>query len=847
TGLTLDLDLDFPTTVVLGDDGTILGGTLAGTSVTLPTSTMFTLDGVTLAADILVDAAADLRIENGLVMSGSTITLASNNSFTYLRFEGANGATSNLGGSGEVLFAGTTTLDNRNRIEVVGNGHGLNIGSGITVRSTTAGGEVRHFNANGPITIDGTLRADLSGHTVSVIAYPLTINGTLDVLNDSKLVANFAGSTAGSIDAGATLTVNTGELELVGDFSNAAAISVTDGLLDIGSSNDHDWSNSGSITLNNSTLELGGSYTRAAAGTINGSGTVVLDGILDNTGLTIDLGTDFPTTVELGDDGTILGGTINGTVVTLPASTTFTLDGVTLGTDIAVEPAGDLRVQNGLVMTGSTITLASNNSFTYLRFEGSDGTTSTLGGSGEVLLAGTTTIDNRNRIEVVGNGHGLVIGSGITVRSTTSGGEIRHFNSNGLVTMDGTVRSDLANRTVTITGFPLTVNGTLEVLNDAELTANFSGSTPGSVDAGATLSVNTGELELFGDFVNGATISVVNGVLDIGNSDNDDWSSTGSISLTNGTVELGGSYTRAGAGTITGTGSVVLDGLLDNTGLTLDLDTDFPTTVALGDDGEITGGTVNGTNTSLAAGTTFTLNAVTLGADITVEPASDLRIQNDLVMAGSTITLASNNSFTYLRLEGANGDTSTLGGTGEVLFGGTTTIDNRNRIEAVGSGHGLLIDSGIIVRTTTSGGEIRHFNSNGAITIDGSVRSETATRSVGLNGFPLTINGNLQADVGTEITMANYTLGSSATVDVEIGGTAQSDYGRLISSAVGNLAGTLNISTVSFSPTLSDTFEIMSFATRNGTFGTVNGSAIGGGLSYQVNYNPGDVTLEVIN
>ncbi|NND59511.1 MAG: hypothetical protein HKN49_04510, partial [Gammaproteobacteria bacterium] len=759
------------------------GGSLQGANILAPTSPdlivipsseLFVLDGVTLGSDLTVQFGADLRVQNGLVMADSTITLASNNSFTYLRFEGTDGTTSEISGNGEVLFAGTTTVDSRNRVEAIGSGHGLVVGAGITIRSDTSGGEIRHFSSNGPVTIDGTIRAALANRQVSVNGYPLTVNGTLEVVNSSKLIANFAGATAGSIDAAASISANTGELELIGDFTNGAAINVTDAVLDIGSNNAHEWSSSGSINLTNSTLELGGSYTRAGAGILNGTGTIILNGVLDNTALTLNLDTDFPTTVLLGDNGTILGGTVDGSVVSLPVSTMFFLDGVTLGADIVVEPAGDLRIKNDLVMVGSTITLASNNSFTYLRLEGANGATSTLGGNGEVLLGGTTTVDNRNRIEAVGSGHGMVIGAGITVRSTTSGGEIRHFNSNGPVTINGTVRADLSGRNITITGFPLTINGTLEVLNDSKLTANFSGAIAGLIDAAATLSVNTGELELLGDFTNAAAINITDGLLDIGNSNDHDWSNTGSITLNNSTLELGGSYTRSAAGTITGNGTVILDGLLDNSGLTLDLDLDFPTTVILGDDGTILGGTLAGASVTLPASTMFTLDGVTLIADILIEAAGDLRVENDLVMSGSTITLASNNSFTYLRFEGANGATSNLSGSGEVLLGGTTTVDNRNRIEAVGSGHGMVIGAGITVRSTTSGGEIRHFNSNGPVTIDGTVRSDLANRTVTITGFPLTINGTLEVLNDSKLT-ANFSgaiaglIDAAATLSVNTG------------------------------------------------------------------------------
>jgi hypothetical protein len=60
------------------------------------------------------------------------------------------------------------------------------------------------------------------------------------------------------------------------------------------------------------------------------------------------------------------------------------------------------------------------------------------------------------------------------------------------------------------------------------------------------------------------------------------------------------------------------------------------------------------------------------------------------------------------------------------------------------------------------------------------------------------------------------------------------------------LDGTLNIMLlISFVPDLGEAFEIMTFASRSGTFGTINGTSIAAGKRFDVIYGSTSVTLEV--
>ncbi|MEL7448826.1 MAG: PKD domain-containing protein, partial [Pseudomonadota bacterium] len=741
TGNTLDVATVFPGNVLLNTGGSIIGGTIDTTPLALTEFNSFGLDGVTLSADLTLERGSTMTVTNDLTLDEATVDMLSDNNFTSLVFSGADGDVALFDGIGTVQFSGTATVDNRNRLRVSGLGHGLTIGPGITIDSNEVGGEVRHDNNNGPVTIQGTVISDVANRLVALFGFPLTIEGSLLVSNDARMQANFGG-TGSTIASGATLSVNTGELELFGDFTNNATITITDGTLDIGNASGDNWNNDGAIVLDNGVLELGGSFVADNVGNVSGTGTVILNGALDNTAQTLDLAGLLPGTVQLGTGGSIIGGTVLGTSLTLPEFLSFTLDGTELATDLLIERGSTVTVQNGLALDNSTITMSSDNNFTSLVFSGANGDVSMFDGTGEVVYTGTATVDNRNRIRVSGSGHGLTVAPGITVRTDTVGGEIRHDSNNGPITLQGVIDSDAASRLLAVFGFPLTVEGSLLVTNDARLQANFGGM--GSVlDAGATVTVNTGELELFGDMLNDATINVTDGTVDIGNASGDEWDNNGTIALTNSTIELGGSFASADVGTVTGTGTSIINGALDNTGQVLDIGSLLPGDILLQNGGSIIGGELTTTPISLFEFDTFAFDGVTLSTDLLLERGSTLNVSNDLTLDNSTVMMSSDNNFTSLVFVGVNGETSTFGGTGIVELTGTSTVDNRNRIRVSGSGHALTIESGITVRTDTTGGEIRHDSNNGPITLQGPIEANVAGRSLSLFGFPLTVEDAL--------------------------------------------------------------------------------------------------------
>jgi hypothetical protein len=94
----------------------------------------------------------------------------------------------------------------------------------------------------------------------------------------------------------------------------------------------------------------------------------------------------------------------------------------------------------------------------------------------------------------------------------------------------------------------------------------------------------------------------------------------------------------------------------------------------------------------------------------------------------------------------------------------------------------------------------------------------------------------------------DYTQQSAGVLNIEIGGTAAGvQYDQVTVADLATLAGTLNLSLINgYEPNLGDTFTIMTFNSRSGTFSTVNGLTIGNGKQFQIGYNAKNIVLTVV-
>ena len=222
------------------------------------------------------------------------------------------------------------------------------------------------------------------------------------------------------------------------------------------------------------------------------------------------------------DNGTINGGTISTTGSAQLGSVIQqggTFNSVTLaGTLSEQAQVTKLSINGGLTLNGGTILMANINDVT---FNG----TQTLGGTGTIVY---NNGDNRDRIDVGGTGSVLTIGPNITVR-----GNACQFNADGgSIINQGTIDDDTGGATLTLNGSWLNV-GTIEASGAGSLSFAESGRAAAN-----------SRRQMVGRLA--ATARPTN---------------TGRISVANGSLYLGGTFTVASLGQLTRSGgSVYLTG-----------------------------------------------------------------------------------------------------------------------------------------------------------------------------------------------------------------------------------------------------------------------------------------------
>lgn len=344
-----------------------------------------------------------------------------------------------------------------------------------------------------------------------------------------------------------------------------------------------DWINDGTITGNNGRVLLHGEFKLDEIGTYTGSGhSVEIVGTLDNVGKTLMLDA-LPPFVKIGLDGTIKGGNLSGSgPVTIPSSSRWTLDGVTVTQDLRVNSACSFKVTNGLILANADI-LAGDDEDGYASFDFYG--TQTLGGTGSIdfsqaagywYLTANIFDDWTGSQSIPGK---LTVGPQVAINMGRAGsiaGFASEFILEGMLTISTSAPSTYGNYKTSVT----------------------------------TKLINRG------------TISVTAGHLDIRGQMERPWRNEGAFHLSGtGSVSFSGDLTYAQLGTLTRTGgTVVLEGELENTGKTLALN------AATGDwelrQGKIIGGavtTADGSKLLIPPQTSGTLDGVSLQGRLDVQ------------------------------------------------------------------------------------------------------------------------------------------------------------------------------------------------------------------------------------
>ena len=304
-------------------------------------------------------------------------------------------------------------------------------------------------------------------------------------------------------------------------------------------------------------------------------------------------------------------------------------------------------------------------------------------------------------------------------------------NGSGQITVafsNGAANSPLVN------GIEVFSNGTaIEQINCGEL-------------AGGTINVDSS------NFLNQGAVQVSNGeTLNLSGA----WSNPGTITATAATLNLGGSFTTAGLGTVNGSGGTVnLTGTLNNAASTLTLNAATGSWNVVG--GTIAGGTINDTQGAALVGTSSggTLSGVTVSGPldltgVTTANSPSLTVSNGLTLNNATVLLGNAAGTTYGQMLFNN--TETLGGTGTVVLG----KNSNDELYLNSSFSTLTIGGGITVRG--SDGSVYANNSNSTIVNQGAILADDSGGLVGNFVYDQSYSGGSTSSTANVITTSGVT------------------------------------------------------------------------------------------
>ena len=340
------------------------------------------------------------------------------------------------------------------------------------------------------------------------------------------------------------------------------------------------------------------------------------------------------------------------------------------------------------------------------------------------------------------------------------------------------------------------------------------------------------------------------------------WTNDDTMTADDGIFSVGGTFDLVELATLDDTGASFRfeEGLLENTGTTFTWLSGY----TLGSNFEIEGGTietVGGATFPVTAYTTW--DGVTIDDDVTVSSPYRITIQNGLTLNG-TLTLAGTTSYAHLYFSGG---AQTLGGTGEVVFTGTSY----GGYVSCQSYHNFTIGSGITLR---GGPGILYAPYSATLLNQGTIAADTS-------GATTRINGSASAFVNEGVVSATNGGDSSSTAlcldkrghsldrgrqhsGCEVGIRAGqhgragdrgrwpygSNHGVLVVTGSLDLDGELDVQVGgTYSPVLSDVVSVITYTgTKSGAFATTSGLDLGGGLSfglYYVSSSPNRLDLKV--
>jgi hypothetical protein len=741
-----------------------------------------------------------------------------------------------------------TALTFNQAVNISGNNVNFNVAPTFNVPLNQTGGTVTvntastvpNYNMTGG-TLRGNSNIDItnftwgggtmadSGVTRAVVNASLTGSGTRTVstgrtfTNDAALVYSATGNLAGNqgamvnnnaswdhqTDADFTNGTGTGYV-----FSNAGTFTKSAGTATTQFGTNWSLNNlsTGQVVVNAGTLQVSGGGASAGMWTV-GSGDL----------LRFDTGTyDFNTGTNVSSSGTV---TFNGGTNNLNAGSFTANAGV-------------------IVFAGGSNTIAA-----------------TIGGAGNATFSGG--VNNLNSGATV-NSSGTVTFSGGTTNlnsgASLAGSTLTQFTTGGTHNLAGDINLTGGSARMNVTG------GTVNLNSGVTFTSVGTGMTVsgGTVNTNADTAITHLVTQSGGSLAGTAKLTLSNfawtggamtdaGITEIAAGGTAVISGTSAKNLsTNRTLTNKGTVTWSGTGDITAnTSGVVIN---NDSGALFDAQNNEPFTAPTGTDHVFNNAgtfrkSVGVGATTFNAGWTFnntgTVDAqsgtLTFGQTTAQEVAGTLT-GGTWVMNGTTINLGG----------GANSIT-TLGASSKVVMIGSSAA--MSAIDSVTQNDGHFEHFGL-----------RNFTTAGAFTNNGTLIVNGGANFIVNPGSNLVNNGTIQGDsfvtasaggmiinngtinpgnsAGALGFTADFQQSASGQINIEIGGTVPGSQHDTLSAVQAALNGTLNISLInSFNPGNLETFQIMTYSGRTGTFANVLGLHHSATERFHLQYNANNITL----
>ena len=776
--------------VYLDTNATIASLTLGGTTGSSELSSTGTTHYLIIAGALTVNQSGTLSLDSGDTVAAATLSV--------------NSGTINLNGGSALQIYGDA---NNSGFISLGNSSG---GNGLTV--------------NGMLTNQGSLALNASD-TANVGS--LVNLGSIDLQNGSALqvygdASNFGSISLGSSSGGNSLTIsgaltNNGNLSIAspdyqsGQSGASMASIVNSGFIDVENGSSlgvsGDVHNSGVISIHSfnsigSSLSVGGALTNGAGARLDlegpaqfEGGHIVIGSLVNQGSVGISVYADVNILGDLTNSGsfsTLEGYPIDHNYVSIGGNLINSVGG-----SFAITRPGDLAVINGSVVNSGTIYVVGfqpwydNEALVIM------GTlTNNLGGA--LVLSNTSAsiggVNNSGSI-VDNSGYGsgdlsmgTVNNSGSIETAFIASLSMGDVNNSGSIEVDSTVGMGMGN-----------------VNNSGSIVASSYDLSMGNINNSGSIEV-LGQNAYIGSIVNRGTINLEAMVAqvdrDVYNAGQITVSGTSVLNI-GGTLtnDIGGSFLLSGQATVS---SAVNSGVIDlEGGSTLQVNGSISNSRQI-----TTSYYGNGGNTMIVGG------RLTNGARgiFSLDGVSDVANIGSVVNQGALYIA---NGATLNVTGGPHAATSTLAG--YVQTAGQTTVDGNLTI----AGTGMV---------NFAGGSV--YGNGGTIT--GRIFSNAV---INLGDSPLT--------VGRLTFVGSYTQGPLGSLTIDIAGLDQ--YDQLNITGHAQLNGLLNIDLLhGYVPQLGDTFDIMNFANESGTFSLVMGLPINGQEHFTLEYNPTNLTLDVV-